>query len=65
VSGGVIVASVVYIHQVEDETTHDRGEGWKEAIEQKLRPNCLQEKKSSESSSSERQDPLLSSAKKV
>jgi hypothetical protein len=39
-----MAAHVVYIHQVEDETTHSRGDWRKEAVEQQLRPNCLQEK---------------------
>jgi hypothetical protein len=64
VSGGAIAAGVVCIHQVEDEATHDRDEGWKEAVEQKLRPNCLQEK-SRVKVAAVKGKIVLSSAKKV
>jgi hypothetical protein len=65
VSGGAIAARVVYIYQVEDETTHGRGEGWKEAVEQKLRPNCLQEKSRVKVAAVKGKVSCFSSAKKV
>ena len=43
-SGGAIAANVVYIHQLEDETTHGRDHWRKEAVEQKLEHNSLKEK---------------------